>query len=397
MNDFMRKIVIESSVLNFEIYDNKNLSQDTLLYRSFKPSSYISKYHALKELKLNNHTWYINFYSTKKFDDTTDSSFPLLITTTGLSIQLFLLSIILILFKSRELFKEQANELLKLSQALEQSPSSIIITDLNGDIEYINKAFCVLTGYSKAEVIGKNPRFLQSGKTKQKLYIDMWANLTNKKTWHGEFINKTKDGTEYIENVHVAPIFQDDGKISNYVAIKDDITEKKHSEEQIYYLANFDSLTGLPNRFKLKEKVKDTIYSAKRNNENFIVIFLDLDHFKDINDTLGHDAGDFLLIELSNRFKSILRKIDTASRLGGDEFIFVLPNTNADGASHIAQKLLNMVDKPVKFEENELLVTASIGIAIYPKDGENQETLFKNADSAMYRAKQDGRNKYHFF
>ena len=397
MNDLMNKIVPESSILNFEIYDSDNISEDNLLYRSYGSLSYNSKYHTSRELKIDNFTWYIRFHSTKEFDDSMDSSYPLLITTIGLSIQLFLVYMILMLFKSREMLKHQANELLKLSQALEQSPSSILITDLKGNIEYANKAFCQITGYSKDEIIGKNPRFLKSGKTESKLFAQMWKNLSNGKTWEGEFINKTKGKEEYIESIKAAPIFQPDGAISNYVAIKEDITEKKHSEEQIYYLANYDPLTGLPNRFQLKERLRHTIHAAKRNGEIFTIIFLDLDHFKDINDTLGHDAGDVLLVELSKRFRSILRRVDTASRLGGDEFIFLLPNTDKDGASHIALKLLDIIDKPVDYQDNELLVTASIGIAIYPKDGEDQKTLFKNADSAMYKAKKEGRNKYRFF
>ncbi len=225
----------------------------------------------------------------------------------------------------------------------------------------------------------------------------MWDALKLGKTWHGEFINRTKSGNEYVEGVKAAPIFKTDGTISHYMAIKEDITDRKRSEERIHFLANFDSLTGLPNRFQLEERLKYVISDAKRNSEQFSIIFLDLDHFKEINDTLGHDAGDALLIELSNRFKAILREVDTVSRLGGDEFIFLLPNTSSSGASHIAEKLLKIIETPCKFNGNDMLVTASIGIAIYPEDGLDQQTLFKNADTAMYEAKQSGRNRYCLF
>lgn len=397
MNDAMNKIVLDKSILNFKIYDGEDISEENLLYKSFEPSSSTPKHNIKKTLKVTNRLWHIYFSSTKKFENSTDTLYPLLMTSAGLIVQFFLLFIILMLFNSRYLLKLQAKELTKLSQAVEQSPSTIVITDLYGKVEYANEAFTKTTGYTKDEAIGKNPRFLKSGKTEVKVYSDMWAHLTAGETWHGEFINLTKDGDEYIEEVKVSPIFQEDGTISNYVAIKEDITDKKHSEERIHFLANFDSLTGLPNRFQLDERIKYAISIAKRDNESFSIMFLDLDHFKEINDTLGHDAGDALLIEMARRFKSVLREVDMVSRLGGDEFIFLLPNTNASGASNLAEKLLKIIEVPCKFNTNDLLVTGSIGIAIYPIDGLTQETLFKNADDAMYDAKHDGRNKYCFF
>ncbi len=397
MNDLMNKIVLEKFVLNFDIYDSANTSSEHLLYRSYEPSSYRSKFQTQRVLKLNNVSWQINFSSTKKFDMSVDTIYPLLMTAAGLAVQFFLLYIVLTLFKSRHLLNIQAQELLKLSQAVEQSPSTIVITDLDGNIEYVNEAFTKTTGYEKHEAIGRNPRFLQSGKTGAEAYNNMWAQLQLGKIWHGEFINKNKRGEEYVEGVKASPIFKADGTISHYMAIKEDITDKKRSEERIHFLANFDSLTGLPNRFQLEERLNYAIRMARRNNEKLSVIFLDLDRFKEVNDTLGHDAGDSLLIELSRRFTSVLREVDTVSRLGGDEFIFLLPNTDASGASHIAEKLLKIIETPYEFNGNEMFVTGSIGIAIYPEDGLDQQTLFKNADSAMYMAKESGKNRYCFF
>lgn len=397
MNDLMEKIVLKSSILNFEIYDERDSSEEHLLYRSFKPNSYRSKFNTEKNVELNNATWYIRFSSTKEFDNSADVIYPLLMTAAGLAVQFSLLFIILMLFKSRYLLKIQAQELTKLSQAVEQSPSTIIITNLDGKIEYVNRAFTEITGYTKDEAIGKNPHFLQSGKIGADAYDDMWKSIKLGKTWHGEFVNKNKNGEEYIEGVKAAPIFQADGTISHYLAIKEDITDKKRSEERIHFLANFDSLTGLPNRFQLEERLNYALRMAKRNNEKLSVLFLDLDHFKEINDTLGHDAGDALLIELAKRFNAVLREVDTVSRVGGDEFIFLLPNTSTSGASYIAEKLLRVSDTPCEFNRSEMRVTASIGIAIYPEDGLDQQMLFKNADTAMYEAKQGGRNKYGFF
>ncbi|MBE0513990.1 CHASE domain-containing protein [Sulfurimonas sp.] len=397
MNDLMEKIVLKSSILNFEIYDGEDISEEHLLYRSFKPNSYRSKFNTEKIVELNNATWHIRFSSTKEFDNSADVIYPLLMTTAGLIIQFSLLFIILMLFKSRYMLKIQAQELTKLYQAVEQSPSSIIITNLDGKIEYINRAFTEITGYTKDEAIGKNPSFLQSGKTGADAYNDMWKTIKLGKTWHGEFVNKNKNGIEYIEGVKAAPIFKADGTISHYMAIKEDITDRKRSEKRIHFLANFDSLTGLPNRYQLEERLNYALRMAKRNSEKLSILFLDLDLFKEVNDTLGHDAGDALLVELAKRFNAVLREVDTVSRVGGDEFIFLLPNTPPSGASHIAEKLLKVSDTPCEFNRSEMHVTASIGIAIYPKDGLDRQTLFKKADTAMYKAKENGRNKYCFF
>jgi len=397
MNTLLDSIAMGTSILNFKIYDSQNTSDASLLYKSSNASSHAPKYKAKKTVEINGRKWHIDFSSTESFHDSTDTFYPMLITSMGLLVHFSLLFIILMLIKSRHLLKVQANELLKLSQALEQSPNSIIITNIDGNIEYVNKVFYTTTGYTKDEIIGKNFHSLHSGTIRTKAYDDMWSSLKKGQIWHGEFVNLRKDGTEYIEGVKASPIFQPNGTVSHYVAIKEDITDKKRSEEHIYRLANFDPLTGLANRFQLEGHTEYAIRAAKRNHEKFSVIFLDLDHFKDINDNLGHDAGDALLIELSKRFKSILREVDTVSRLGGDEFVFILPNSNADGALRIAKKLLEIINTPHIYQGNELLVTASIGIAIYPIDGLDQQTLFKNADTAMYEAKNSGRNRYRFF
>ena len=393
MNNLMNKLVLEKSILNFEIYDSNNISDDHLLYRSFKPSSYKSKYRVQKTLKVDNRTWYINLSSTKQFDISVENYYPLLMTVIGLVVYFFLLFTILTLGKSRHLLLSQADELLKLSQAIEQSSVSIIITDINGKIEYVNLAYTTLTGYSKEDVIGKDLAW----KLESRLYNSMIEMLSSGKNWEGEFTNRRKDKSEYIEIIKASPIFQADKKIAHYMIIKEDITEKKYSEERIHHLANFDALTELPNRFQLGELTDYAIHRAKRNSEHFAIMFLDLDHFKDINDTLGHSIGDSLLIELSKRFTSVLREVDIVARLGGDEFIFLFPQIDAPGVPKVADKLLKIIDKPFIINNHELIVTASIGIAIYPNDGTDQETLSKNADTAMYMAKKEGRNKYCFY
>ncbi|BBI99333.1 hypothetical protein FGKAn22_10260 [Ferrigenium kumadai] len=300
-------------------------------------------------------------------------------------------------FASEAEREEIEKSLVQLSQAVEQSPDTVIITDLDANIQYANQTFTNVTGYTAGEVIGSNPRIFKSDKTPQKTYDDMWAHLTRGELWRGELINRRKDGSEHVESATIFPVRQSDGRITNYLAIKEDITEKRQNEERIESLAHFDQLTGLPNRVLLDDRFKFAISLAQRSGEKLAVMYLDLDNFKTINDTLGHSIGDQLLMEVAKRLKATLREEDTVSRQGGDEFFLVLPGTDENGAANVATKLMEAVSRPCQIEQHELVSTASIGIAVYPHDGEDFEMLFKNADAAMFRAKQDGRNNFRFF
>jgi diguanylate cyclase (GGDEF)-like protein/PAS domain S-box-containing protein len=289
------------------------------------------------------------------------------------------------------------DQLRKLTLAVEQSSNSIVITDLSGEIEWVNNGFTRVTGYTLEDVKGKNPRILQSGRTPAQTFKEMWAALTRGQEWRGELFNRRKDGSEYIEAVLIGPVRDASGKISNYMASKEDITEKRLAEARIEKLAHFDHLTGLPNRIQLGDRFNYARSLAQRNGEKLALLFLDLDRFKEINDTLGHTTGDLLLIEVAKRLKVSLREEDTVARLGGDEFIVILPGTDEHSAAHIANKLLYSIAQPYVIEQHEILSTPSIGIAIYPHDGEDFESLSKNADTAMYRVKQEGRNAFRFF
>lgn len=293
--------------------------------------------------------------------------------------------------------KNKNNQLVILSQAVEQSSNAIVITDVKAKIEYVNAAFSTITGYAQSEVIGKNPRFLKAGTTPHAVYDEMWEFLIRGETWHGELTNRKKDGTKYVHSTNIAPVIDSNGRTTHYIAIEEDISERKRNEERISYLANFDSLTGLPNRIQMDNHLRHTLSLAKRNEGKFAVIFLDLDHFKNINDTLGHSIGDALLIELARRLTKELREEDIISRMGGDEFVLLMPDSDTNGAAQVAQKLLKSIAKPFLIQEYHLAVTASIGIALYPEDGSTIEILTKNADAAMYRSKQEGRNDYNFF
>lgn len=300
-------------------------------------------------------------------------------------------------FTSEAEHEKMQKSLIQLAHAVEQSLNAIIITDLDANIEYVNPIFTRMTGYEPDEVIGKNPRILRSGKTPRKTYYEMWATLSRGELWRGELINRRKNGAEYIEEIIISPVRQPDGRVTNYLGIKEDITEKKKNEERIDYLKHFDQLTGLPNQSLLTDRFNYSLSRAQRNKEQLTVMFIDLDNFKTINDTLGHSIGDQLLMEVASRLKKALRREDTISRQGGDEFSLILPATDQNGAAYVAAKLIDAVSQPCQIGDHELISTPSIGITIYPHDGEEIEILFKNADTALFRAKQDGRNNFRFF
>lgn len=332
----------------------------------------------------------INFYSTEinVFEDDVQKL---------LSEMAFDISSAIGRFADERQKSKMQDELRKLSLAVEQSPNSIVITDLDANIVFANSALLNSSGYSESEVIGQNPRVLQSGKTHKKVYEEMWATITRGEIWKGELINRRKNGTEYVEYVMISPIRDDEGHITNYLAIKDDITEKLQIGERMQFLAHFDQLTGLPNRTLLNDHFGYALSLAQHSSNNLAIMLVDLDHFKYINDTLGHSIGDQMLIELAKRIKSVLRDEDTVSRSGGDEFVIVLPTASANNAANLADRLLEIISVPFLVDQHELITTASIGIAIYPDDGDNVEMLYKNADNAMYKAKQAGRNGFRFF
>ncbi len=283
------------------------------------------------------------------------------------------------------------------AQVFEQSGEGIMITDAQCNIVMTNQAFTAVTGYSEAEVMGQNPRMRASGRHDRAFYSAMWGAIATQGRWQGEVWNRRKDGSVYPELISIIRVFDKKGEVSHYIGISSDITQHKAAQERIQRLAHFDPLTGLPNRVLLNDRVSHDLSAAKRHHTQVVVMFVDLDHFKNVNDTLGHRIGDELLIAVATRLKSVVRDVDTVSRQGGDEFVLVLPDTDADGAVHVAGKLLEAVAQPYQIESFELTVTLSIGIAIYPGDGETFEVLAKCADAAMYRSKHDGRNTYRFF
>lgn len=296
----------------------------------------------------------------------------------------------------RDITARMKNEdkLNKLSMAVEQCPVTIIIFDTRGYIEFVNPEFTYQTGYTLEEAVGHSPQsLLKTEDTPSGIISELWQAIGAGKIWEGDFYNTKKNGEKFIEHVIISPIRNDRGKITQYMSINEDITAKKQSDEIIWRQANFDHLTNLPNRRLFLYRLQKSILYTNREGTSLVLMFLDLDRFKEVNDTLGHDYGDILLIEAARRIVECVRDTDTVSRFGGDEFVLMLTRINVgDGVEKITKKILTALSKPFFLDNETASVTASIGVTICPQDGTDISTLLKNADRAMYLAKESGRN-----
>lgn len=280
-------------------------------------------------------------------------------------------------------------------KVVESSLEGIMITDENARIISVNPAFTRLTGYEPEEVIGRNPSVLSSGRHDPDFYAGMWEQLRRDGHWQGEVWNRRKNGALFPELLTITAIRDRDGRLTNYAALFSDISAQKESEERIRHLAYFDPLTGLPNRRLLDDRLQVALAHARRSAGQVAVMFVDLDHFKSINDSFGHEVGDQLLTEIAKRLRDGLREDDTVARIGGDEFLIVTGDLDEpDSAVQTTARLIDALRHPVHIDGQALIVTTSIGISIYPDDGEDTATLIKNADLAMYRAKKAGRNSF---
>ncbi len=302
--------------------------------------------------------------------------------------------------------KRAEQELRKLGRALDQSPASVVITDTEGIIEYVNPKFEEVSGYSREEAIGKKPSILKSSDKPEEDYAEMWKQLKAGKEWRGVFHNRRKDGSLYWESARISPVRDEDGRIAYYIGVKEDITKRRQDEAQILYQANYDLLTGLPNRTLLMDRLRQNVLHAQRSKLEFAVLFIDLDRFKAVNDLYGHVVGDELMKAAAKRLQSEVREADTVARFGGDEFVVLLPGVNSgDVAAVIARKIIEVLSRSFTLGERKISIGASIGITLFPTDmnaeREHTEsvvgTLLSNADMAMYQAKARGRNHYQFF
>ncbi len=291
------------------------------------------------------------------------------------------------------------HEKLKLwSLVYRHSGEAIVISDADNCILSVNDSFTRITGYSAEEAVGQNPSLLASGQHDAEFYQQMWQTLQDEGHWKGEIWNQRKDGTIYPEWITITTLRDDSGKPNNYIAIFSDASSYKEKEARIHFLAHHDALTGLPNRTLLQDRLLLAVNKARRESSKIAILFIDLDRFKVINDTLGHHVGDLLLQEVAQRLNTAVRDSDTVCRQGGDEFIIVLPEIGSiSDVAHVAQKILESISHEFLLEGEHLKVTPSIGISIYPDDGERIDVLIKNADTAMYHAKESGRGNFQFF
>ena len=292
--------------------------------------------------------------------------------------------------------REAEAQLLLAGTLFEQSCEGFVVMDANRTIVKVNPAFSALCGYGEADALGETLGIIESGCHEPAFFEAMWSEVAAKGRWQGEVWNRRKDGIVCPQWHSLSQVVDAAGVVTHFIAAFSDITQRKADEDSIRRLAHFDTLTGLPNRALLSDRVIHALGAARRGKESLALLFIDLDHFKNVNDSLGHAVGDRLLVSLAARFRTILRDQDTLARMGGDEFVLLLPRTDAAGAAHVAQRLLQLSETPHQIAPHELSITPSVGVAIYPADGLDFDTLAKCADAAMYRAKQGGRNCFRF-
>ncbi|MGZ8242852.1 putative bifunctional diguanylate cyclase/phosphodiesterase [Methylomagnum sp.] len=297
-----------------------------------------------------------------------------------------------------ERHKQTEDELRKLSLAVEHSSSMVLIIDTQGRVEYCNPAFCKITGYTEKEVRGRRASVLMAKETDQHVSVELWNTLNRGETWEGELLERKKNGDLFWCLKYFAPIRNDDGKTTHFVAVSHDITEVKNSEETIRRLAYYDPLTSLPNRTLFKQRLEQIFLAAGRDGTSFAVMYLDLDRFKDINDSLGHDYGDQLLVAVAQRLRECVGDKDVIARLGGDEFAIIMPELRHQKiAGAAAATIQQALSRPFALGGHDLFVTASLGISLYPNDHSDVDHLIKMADSAMYNAKDMGRNQFQYY
>ncbi len=289
-------------------------------------------------------------------------------------------------------------ELRQSATVFENTSDGVMITDAEVRILAVNRAFVELTGYGADEIRGQTPRVLQSGRHGRSFYEAMWASVRERGRWHGEIWNRRKNGEVYPELLSISVVRDEAGRITNYVGVFSDISALKESEARFEHLAHHDPLTGLPNRLLFNARVEHAVARAQRTGDRMAVLFLDLDRFKDVNDSFGHPAGDELLREVARRLTACVRSDDTVARLGGDEFTILLEDLpDRETAGVVAAKSMQGLSAPFVVQGFEVYVTACIGISLFPEDGRDATTLLKHADSAMYRAKEEGRSSYGFY
>jgi len=395
----------------------KQLQTKTQNYGEFEDLLYyVTAFHALEKLQAYDVLQSSSKSSTlQKHLDDANHTFTILITIdkTLLSTQTWasvskglpyliigfiILAIFLTLF-SRLLNERMrtATELKLAANCFENAEDGMVITDAKTNIIKVNKRYVEITGYSQKELLGNSTRMIASGWTSKKVYEQMWNELNEHHFWEGEITDRRRDGSIYTQWLRIIAIVNENAKVTNYLGVSTDITQRKHNEERINKLVNQDPLTSLPNRNLFEDRLAKAIEHARRYKRDVAVLFIDLDDFKLINDTSGHYIGDMLLMEVAKKLKNLVQRNDTLARFGGDEFVILLEDYDKTDVGVLSQKILNELKTPLFLNEMEYLISASIGIAIYPDDANDKIELLQHADTAMYKAKDLGKNNYCFY
>ncbi len=295
--------------------------------------------------------------------------------------------------------RNRAEQKLRMdAQVFESATEGMMITDADRRIVDVNRAFCTITGYSYEEILGENAAILQSKKHDDSFYTELWASVREKGSWQGEIWDRRKNGEIYPKRLSITSITDEEGRVVRYIGLFSDISNAKQTQDQLFYMANYDSLTGLANRRFFRDRLELSIQQSRRGVQSTALMIIDLDGFKLVNDNLGHGAGDGLLCKVAERIKECVRDSDTVARMGGDEFTVLLPGiSGSQNAALIAQKILGRIIEPVMLDHQEVFISSSIGIAFFPEDAPDAEGLMHNADTALYKAKEAGRNAYQFF
>ena len=294
--------------------------------------------------------------------------------------------------------KKFKDEIELAQKVFDNATEGVMVTDVAGTIEFVNKGFTTITGYASHEVLGHDPSFLKSGRHNDDFFDNIWHSLRENGCWAGEIWNRRKTGESYPEQLSITAIMDRWGNPARYISVFSDLSDLREREEQLKFQANYDALTGLPNRTLLQDRIQMAIYRVSRNSEGLAVIFVDMDDFKHVNDTLGHAKGDLLLQQFAERLLSAVRSQDTVARYGGDEFVILIPDTNDKNIINtIIERIRRALQEPVVIDSSEFFLRASMGVTIYPRDGKTPDSLIANADMAMYRSKERGKGRYSFF
>ena len=412
MDDLMASIFDEhDKQIDMEIYDGEEMSDQTLMHDADKirrdKGSPDSSFQSVSLLEIGRHNWTLVLSSLPGFDQRLNDQKPRFIALAGITVSILLALIAWILVHSRyralQFSQALSHELSERKQAeagirlaatvFDTVDTAAMVTDKDTRIIKVNPAFSVITGYSPEEALGKTPSFLSSGAHPVEFYKEMWDTLKATGSWQGEISNRRKNGEFYTEWLSINEVSDNEGRLTHYVALFSDISERKAAEAHMHNLAHYDVLTGLPNRALLSDRLQQSIAAAKRERSRMALMFIDLDRFKPINDTLGHHIGDLMLKEVAKRMLECLRESDSAARIGGDEFVVLLPliETESDAVA-VAEKIRNTLEQSFELAGRSLNISSSIGVAVYPEHGGDEKSLLKNADTAMYYAKEAGRN-----